>query len=86
MNSLNNLFVRLMINLGWIKISKPPKWVIHKANGYYDYFGKKYGHRPYDRIKHFKGNKFIYKVYYRTVAQGQIEEIFYAKKRKSLFF
>ncbi len=81
MNSLKNFFTRFMTYFGWTKISNPPKWVINKSNGYYEYFCKKYRHRPYDQIKHFKGKTFVYRVYYKTVAQGQIEEVFYAKKR-----
>ena len=81
MNSLKHFFVRLMTYLGWTKINNPPKWVMNKSNGYYGYFSKKYGHLPYDQIRHFKGKHFVYRVYYKTVAQGQIAELFYAKKR-----
>lgn len=80
-NSIKSFWVRFFSNFFWVRINHPPKWVIHKTQGYDDYFTGKYHQLPYDRIKKFKGNKFIYKVYYETIGQGKIQEKFYVKRR-----
>ena len=80
-NSLKSFWIRFITYFGWKKINNPPKWVINKAQGYYEYFIKKYKMLPYFKTKYFKGKNFVYKVYYDAPSQGTIEEIYYARKR-----
>lgn len=80
-NSLKNPIIRLFASFMWVKIKYPPKWIENKTNGYYEYYCNKYGTRPYDKKKIFKGDNYLYKVIYKTLGQGNIQEIFYVKKR-----
>jgi len=63
----------------WIELSEKevPKWV-HKAG---EKFYSKSRNRPYDKIKIFKGNTFIYKIWFECVGQGQIKWHYYKKKK-----
>ena len=78
---MKSFLVRFFSFFGWIKISSPPKWVIHKTEGYDAYFCNKYKQLPYDKIKVFKGKKFLYKVIYQTIEQGKIDYMYYVKRR-----
>lgn len=76
------LFQELIIKIRrmfsfWERISNVPVWV-HRAS---DNWKMGLQHRPYDRIKHFVGKNYIYKIHYKTITQGQIQEIYYRKTR-----
>ena len=78
---MNNQFVKFFSFFNWIKIEKPPKWVLEKTLNYEKYYKRKYKQRPYDIIKLFKGDKFIYKIIYYTLKQGSLEYRFFVKRR-----
>ena len=80
-NSLKNPLTRFFSNIGFKKIEYPPQWVIQASNKYYKSFSRKYGHLPYNVKKHFVGKRFVYRVFYKTVAQGQIENKYWVKKK-----
>ena len=65
----------------WMPTSNPPRWVKRASEKYERAFERRYGHRPYDIIKHFRGKNRLYKVFYECVAQGQIEDKWYWKPR-----
>lgn len=61
----------------WHEVDNVPPWV-HNAKRKWI---KTVHHCPYDMTKHFKGKTFIYKIYFKTIAQGQYKEIYHRKKR-----
>jgi hypothetical protein len=73
-----------LFNFGnsWEEISDPPKWLEKKVIQYWDSYPKRHGCSPYNQTKHFYGKTFVYKVYYKTVAQGQFIPVYYQKLRK----
>jgi hypothetical protein len=76
-NFLNKLF-----NISyWEEISDPPRWVVKKADAYYNRYSEKHG-RPYGHVIYFKGKTFIYKVYYKVISvPGPTDQIYYKKLR-----
>jgi hypothetical protein len=40
---------------------------------------EKYGHRPYDVEKVYTGDSLEYKIFYKAIAQGEIEEQYYVR-------
>lgn len=54
-----------------------PKWVIRAANKHMD----KTARRPYNQTKHFVGRTFVYRVYFKMVAQGTIDIVIWRKLR-----
>lgn len=77
------MFYKKIINLlvGWLPLIKTPKWLIKKTENYIYYYEKKYGTLPYNVVKHFNGKTFVYKVFYKTIAQGQLKTQYYKKYR-----
>jgi len=73
----------LKFKLGkWVRVSSPPNWVFEANDGYYEGYIEKYGRRPYDVEKIYVGDSLEYKIYYKTVGQGQIGEEYYARLKK----
>lgn len=66
----------------WVEVDTLPKWVYEANDGYYEGFIDKYGRRPYDEEKVYTGNSLEYKIYYKTVAQGKIQEEYYARVKR----
>jgi hypothetical protein len=66
----------------WIEyiFKKPPKWVQKATDNYYN----KCSIRPYDKIKHFKGRTYVYKIWFETITQGEIKIHYYRKKLKKV--
>ncbi|MEK6897745.1 MAG: hypothetical protein AABX28_00120 [Nanoarchaeota archaeon] len=54
-----------------------PRWVVNASDKFYN--SKEV--RPYDKIIFLKGKNHIYKVWFQTIAQGQIETHYYKKLR-----
>lgn len=59
----------------WVKVDSIPEWVFEANNGYYQGYIDKYGERPYGVEKVYRGNSLEYKIQYKTVTQGEVEEI-----------
>ncbi|MEA3413978.1 MAG: hypothetical protein U9Q99_00420 [Nanoarchaeota archaeon] len=76
-NSLKNSFVRFRSTFGYVRLKTPPKWVEKKAHHYYD--SKRV--RPYDKVIYFKGKNFKYKIFFKTICQGQIDIQYFAQKK-----
>ena len=76
-SSLDSSFIRFLASFSWTRISTPPRWVEKKAPAFYN----RKSVRPYDKIIYFKGKNFKYKVFFKMIAQGQIDIIYYAKKK-----
>lgn len=76
-----NPLKRFLVYFTWIRTNNPPKWIIYEVEKYYEFYCNRYGVRPYNKIKVFKGDNFIYKVVYKTLAQGNTKENFYVKRR-----
>ena len=56
---------------------KPPVWVKEAAEKIF----YRNGIRPYDKVKIYYGNTFVYKVWFECITQGQIK-IRYFKRKK----
>jgi len=73
-------FQYIKFKLGrWVQVDTLPEWVYEANDGYYEGFIDKYGHRPYDQEKYYTGDSLKYKIYYKTIAQGEIEEQYYVR-------
>ncbi len=55
-----------------------PRWVVKAIDKYLSSRPR----QPYNEFKHFVGRTFIYKVYFKTVAQGYVEEYVWRKLKK----
>ena len=79
-----SIFLRLKSFFGiWEEVNEKdvPKWVLNASYKFQIYFGKKYSHNPYGVTKQFVGDNFVYRVFYKSVAQGQYEPIYYRKMK-----
>lgn len=74
----------LKFKLGrWVQVDTLPEWVYDANDGYYQGFIDKYGHRPYDVEKVYRGDSLEYKIYYKTVSMpGGIKEEYYARLKR----
>jgi len=62
----------------WHKIQRVPRWV-HRAKRRWLHSLPDYA--PYEMTKYFYGKNWIYKIYFKTIAQGQWKEMYYRKRR-----
>ena len=73
------LFKRNAKISGWEKLhpNQVPNWVERSAHK----FHKKHPVKNHDLRKDFRGNHFIYRVYFKKVAHGRIREEYWRKKK-----
>ncbi len=64
---------------GWTKLHKNevPNWVERAGHK----FHKHHRVRHHDLRRHFKGDNYIYRIYFKKAAHGRVEEEYYRKKR-----
>lgn len=66
----------------WVQVSSLPKWVEEANEGYYEGYIDKYGQRPYNVEKTYTGKSLEYKIYYKGIAQGKIDEEYYVRLKR----
>ena len=67
----------------WREMRTPPEWVKDAAFEYSSGVRRSWGaNHPYDKSKIFYGKTYVYKVFYKTVAQGQVRPYFYRRLKK----
>lgn len=63
----------------WHIIGRLPRWAHRAKRRWLDSLDP--AGAPYGMTKIFYGRNWIYKIYFKTTAQGQWKEIYYRKKR-----
>ena len=65
---------------GWEKLhkNKVPNWVERAGHKFHN----KNKVRHHDLRRHFKGDHYIYRIYFKRASHGRIKEEYYRKKRK----
>lgn len=78
-----SLWGYLIFKLGkWVRVKSLPEWVIDANDGYYEGYIDKYGQRPYDVEKVYTGGSLEYKIYYKTIGQGKIRDVYYTRIKR----